>query len=62
MSGEDSRRFCTVFARINEVLAGKAKELACQREEMRLIEFSVIERELERALKENELLRQFQNR
>lgn len=62
LSEEDSSRLCAAFARINEVLAGKARELEGQREEMRLIEFSVIERELERALKENELLRQFHNR
>ena len=62
LSEEDSCRLCAAFARINEVLAGTARELEGQREEMRLIEFSVIERELERALKENELLRQFHNR
>ena len=62
LSEEDSRRLCIAFAKINEVLAGKIREIKGQREEMRLIEFSVIEKEIQGALKENELLRQFYDR
>ena len=62
LSEEDSCRLCAAFARINEILAAKLRELADSREELRLIGFSVIEKELDRALKDNMLFMQLLDR
>ena len=59
---EEIRRFGAAFARINEILAAKLRELADSREELRLIGFSVIEKELDRALKDNMLFMQLLDR
>lgn len=59
---EEIRRFGVAFAKINEILAAKLRELADNREELRLIGFSVIEKELDRALKDNMLFMQLLDR